>query len=146
MEVLHGGTANEQGEKSLESFLADLVRPHDTANNIASSSAMPTSIPVEVKQEASDSQARRKKVEIQELELYLSRYTKTVHKDSDRKGEQLTSRIWAYHLHIQLCQLHQRTSRVIAAFWTGIDAPGGCPFIGTTTTFMTQQTVEYGRG
>ena len=38
-----------------------------------------------------------------------------VHKDSDRKGEQLTCRIWAHHLHIQLCQLHQRTSRVIAA-------------------------------
>ena len=38
-----------------------------------------------------------------------------LHKDSNRKGEQLTSRIWAHHLHIQLCQLHQRTSRVIAA-------------------------------
>ena len=51
--MLHGGTANEQqGENCLESFLADLVGPHDTANNIASSSAMPTSIPVEVKQEA----------------------------------------------------------------------------------------------
>ena len=38
-----------------------------------------------------------------------------VHKASDRKGEQLTSRIWAHHLHMQLCQLHQRTSRVTAA-------------------------------
>ena len=40
--MLHGGIANEQhGENCLESFLADLVGPHDTANNIASSSAMP---------------------------------------------------------------------------------------------------------
>ena len=51
--MLHGGIANkQQGENCLESFLADLVDPHATANNIASSSAMPTSIRVEVKQEA----------------------------------------------------------------------------------------------